>query len=141
MLDHRTPTARELVPALLVLLAAAPSQAVAQSGSAASFRVTPAATLKQALRSTAAAQARFRADNGRYATSFGELRLRLQPEVAVEVVAATATGWQARAMHRYQPGKSCVIFVGALDGVEPPRTDGDREMAGEDGVPLCDRMR
>jgi hypothetical protein len=34
-----------------------------------------------------------------------------------------------------------VIFVGRLDGNEAPRTDGDREMAGEEGVPLCDRMR
>ena len=28
-----------------------------------------------------------------------------------------------------------------LEGVEAPRTDGDREMAGEEGIPLCDRMR
>ena len=50
-------------------------------------------------------------------------------------------GWQGRAVHREQAGKSCVIFVGRIEGLEAPRTDGDREMAGEDGVPLCDRMR
>jgi hypothetical protein len=34
-----------------------------------------------------------------------------------------------------------VIFDGSVDGREAPRTEGDGEMAGEDGVPLCDRMR
>jgi hypothetical protein len=31
--------------------------------------------------------------------------------------------------------------VGSLEGAEAPRTAGDREMAGEAGIPLCDRMR
>jgi len=33
------------------------------------------------------------------------------------------------------------VFVGALGDAEAPRTDADREMAGEEGIPLCDRMR
>jgi hypothetical protein len=70
-----------------------------------------------------------------------QLKLRMAPDVELEVTAATATGWQARAMHREQEGKSCVIFAGRIEGREAPRTEGDREMAGEDGVPLCDRMR
>ena len=59
----------------------------------------------------------------------------------VDVLRATATGWQARATHQSQPGRSCVVYVGSLEGTEAPRTDGDREMAGEEGIPLCDRMR
>jgi hypothetical protein len=33
-----------------------------------------------------------------------------------------------------------VVFVGALATADLPKTDGDGEMAGEEGVPLCDRM-
>jgi hypothetical protein len=33
-----------------------------------------------------------------------------------------------------------VVFVGKLRAGEAPRTDGDGEMAGEERVPLCDRM-
>jgi hypothetical protein len=33
-----------------------------------------------------------------------------------------------------------VVFVGRLAATEFPRTDGDGEMAGEERVPLCDRM-
>lgn len=138
MFDHRPQVARELVSVILLLLA---TPAAAQSGSAVAFRATPAAVLKQALRSTAAAQARFRLERGRYAASIEQLDLRLEPGVGVEVLAAGAAGWHGRAVHRDQPGKSCVIFVGRVNGVDAPRTDGDREMAGEDGVPLCDRMR
>lgn len=138
MLDRRAPMARALVPVLLVLLAA-PS--AAQTPVSAASRATPAAVLKSALRSVAAAQAKYHAERGKYATSAEQLRVRLEPSVGVEVVAATAAGWHGRAVHRDQLGKSCVIFVGSIGGLEAPRTDGDREMAGEDGVPLCDRMR
>ncbi len=138
MLGRRPPLARAIVPVLLVLLAA-PS--AAQTRVSAASRATPAAVLKTALRTVAAAQARHHAERGKYATSVEQLRVRLEPGVGVEVVAATAAGWQGRAVHRDQLGKSCVIFVGRIAGVEAPRTDGDREMAGEEGVPLCDRMR
>ena len=61
--------------------------------------------------------------------------------VRVEILRAGRAGWQGKATHLSQPGRSCVVFVGSLDGAEAPRTDGDREMAGEEGIPLCDRMR
>ena len=137
MLDFRPRLVREL--GLMLLVLAGP--AGAQTRSALAVRTTPATVLTQALRSTVAAQARFHAERGRYAPSVEQLKLRLEPGVGVEVVSVGPTGWQGRAVHRDQPGKSCVIFVGSVAGVESPRTDGDREMAGEDGVPLCDRMR
>jgi hypothetical protein len=113
----------------------------AQSSAAAAWQATPASVLKGALRSVAAAQERFRAANGRYATSLDPLGVRPESGVRVDILGASARGWQARATHQAQPGRSCVVFVGSLESVEPPRTDGDHEMAGEEGIPLCDRMR
>jgi hypothetical protein len=68
------------------------------------------------------------------------LAVRTEPGVRLEILAASAAGWQAKAVHTSEPGRSCVVWVGTL-AAEAPRTDGDREMAGEEGVPLCDRMR
>lgn len=118
--------------------AAAQSTAQAQSVSA---RPSHAAQLKGALRTALAAQLRYRASRGTFAQSADLLRLPPAPGVHVEILAAGSSGWQARARHMELPGRSCVIFVGRLDGNEAPRTDGDREMAGEAGIPLCDRMR
>jgi hypothetical protein len=126
--------------ALLVSSEPAAAQAQAQAQTIAS-RPSHAAQLKSALRSVAAAQGRHHAVKSTYATSVAVLRLPPAPGVRVEILAAGRAGWQARAQHQDQPGRSCVIFVGRLDGNEAPRTEGDREMAGEEGVPLCDRMR
>ena len=124
--------------ALALLLSSTPATAQTQ---ALATRPSHAAQLKSALRSVVAAQARHHAAKSAYATSADLLRLPPAPGVRVEIVAAGRSGWQARARHQEQPGRSCVIFVGRLDGNGAPRTDGDREMAGEEGVPLCDRMR
>jgi hypothetical protein len=138
MSGPRRATACALVPVLFFLLASA---GAAQTRVATAAKPSAATTLKNALRSVAAAQKDYRARRGQYAESVQQLGLRLEPEVAVEITAAGPTGWQARAAHREQEGKSCVIFGGSVAGREAPRTEGDREMAGEDGVPLCDRMR
>jgi hypothetical protein len=113
----------------------------AQSAAAAAWQATPASVLKSALRSVAAAQVRYRAQKGMYAGSVQELGLRPESGVRVDILRASAGGWEGKATHLSQPGRSCVVFVGALDGAEAPRTDADREMAGEEGIPLCDRMR
>jgi hypothetical protein len=129
-----------IAPALLVLLLAS-SPAAAQTSSAAAWRATPASLLKSTLRGVAAAQSRHQSRGGSYAASLAPLGVALEPGVGVDILAAGPGGWQARATHRDQPGRSCVIFVGRVEGIESPRTDEDREMAGEAGVPLCDRMR
>ena len=138
---HARPVASAalVAPVLILLCAAAPASA--QTSTTAAWRATPASLLKTTLRGVAAAQTRYQASHGTYAAAPVPLGLALEPGVRVDILAAGATGWQGRATHRDQPGRSCVIFVGRLEGVEAPRTDGDREMAGEDGVPLCDRMR
>ncbi|MGH7581077.1 MAG: hypothetical protein ACREM9_12935 [Gemmatimonadales bacterium] len=121
-------------------LAGTSATAAAQAKTVAS-RPSHASQLKSALRSVAAAQSKYHAVKNSYASSVELLRFPPAPGVTIEILAAGRTGWQGRALHGEQPGRSCVIFVGRLDGVEAPRTDGDRDMAGEEGVPLCDRMR
>ena len=136
-----TSASRWYPPALLFVLALLPAPARAQTSSAAAWSASPAAQLKNALRALAAAQSHYRETRGGYAASVAPLRLPPEAGVRLEVIAASAGGWQGRAVHQSRPGRSCVIFVGRVEGVESPRTDGDGEMAGEDGVPLCDRMR
>jgi hypothetical protein len=113
----------------------------AQRAAPAAWQATPASVLKSALRATAAAQARYRDARGTFAPMAEPLGLRLESGVRVEILQAGPRGWQGKATHASQPGRSCVVFVGSPDGVEAPRTDGDHEMAGEEGIPLCDRMR
>jgi hypothetical protein len=134
---------RSLAPgSLLVLVSlslAAPLQG--QTTSAAAWQATPASMLKNTLRGVAAAQARYYVANRTYAASAERLDLKPEPGVRIEILGSRGNGWQAKATYQGQPGQSCVIFAGSLEGAEAPRTDGDHEMAGEEGVPLCDRMR
>jgi hypothetical protein len=126
--------------AAMLVLAGSTSTAGAQAQAVAS-RPSHAAQLKSALRSVAAAQTRYHAAKQSYAPSVELLRLPATPGMKIEILAAGRSGWQGRARHQEQPSRSCVIFVGRVEGSEAPRTDEDREMAGEEGVPLCDRMR
>jgi hypothetical protein len=130
-----------LLASLALLGSSAPAAAQAVASKAAASRPSHAAQLKSALRAVAAAQARHHSARTTYAASADLPGVPPAPGVRVEILAAGRSGWQARARHQEQPGRSCVIFVGRLEGAEAPRTDGDREMAGEEGVPLCDRMR
>ena len=129
------------IGSLLALTLGGAGSLSAQASATAGWQASPAATLKGALRSVSAAQERYFAANRRYAASVDRLGVRPESGVRVDILGASATGWQARATHQSQPGRSCVVFVGSLGSVEAPRTDGDREMAGEEGIPLCDRMR
>ena len=133
------------VPHVLVLCAALTlgrSVALgAQSAAPAAWQATPASVLKGTLRAMVAAQARYHGAKGSYALAPDLLGLRLESGVRVEILRAGSDGWQGKATHASRRGLSCVVFVGSLDGADAPRTDGDREMAGEAGVPLCDRMR
>jgi hypothetical protein len=124
-----------------VVMLGAAGPVCAQSSAGASWQATPASVLKSALRLITAAQERYYAGHGTYAVSVDRLGYRPEAGIRVEILAAGARGWHGKATHDSQPGRSCVVFVGSLTGAEPPRTDGDREMAGEEGVPLCDRMR
>ena len=113
--------------------------APAQSSSA-TWQSTPASILKSALRNVVAAQDKYRATHPGFASSLEALRVSPETEVKVQILGVTPSGWRAKATHKARPGRSCVVFVGKLRATEFPRTDGDGEMAGEERVPLCDRM-
>jgi hypothetical protein len=130
------------IPALALLLGlslGAPHAARAQNGSS-SWQSTPASILKNALRNVVAGQDRYRATHPVFATSVEMLQVQAGPDVRLQILGAGSNGWRGKATHRTRPGRSCVIFVGQVNGTELPKTDGDGEMPGEERVPLCDRM-
>ncbi len=124
---------------VLGLSLGAATGAPAQSASSA-WQSTPASILKSALRNLVAAQDKYRASHPKYASSVEVLRLNPGSDVKVQILAVTERGWRAKAIHRARPGRSCVVFVGRLHVSDAPRTDADGNMAGEERVPLCDRM-
>jgi len=133
--------ARQLAAHALMLglgLGAA-STAPAQATGAA-WQATPASILKSSLRGVVSAQDKYRATHPGYASTLEALQLSPSADVKIQILGATAGGWRAKATHRARPGRSCVVFVGVFAASELPKTDGDGEMAGEERVPLCDRM-
>jgi hypothetical protein len=129
-------TAHALV---LGLSLGAPVAALAQTGAAA-WQSTPASILKSTLRNVVAAQDNYRATHPIFARTMEALQLNPGADVKIQIMNVTPNGWRAKATHRARPGRSCVVFVGPLSGADLPRTDGDGDMAGEERVPLCDRM-
>jgi hypothetical protein len=107
---------------------------------AVSWQSTPASILKHTLRNVVAAQDKYRASHPVYAGTLEALQLSPGADVKIQILGVTSSGWRAKATHRARPGRSCVVFVGPMSGAELPRTDADGEMAGEERVPLCDRM-
>jgi hypothetical protein len=124
---------------VLVLSLGAPVGAVAQAGGG-SWQSTPASILKHSLRNVVAAQDQYRVSHPIFAGTVEALQLNPGADVKIQIHGVTPNGWRAKATHRARPGRSCVVFVGPLSGAELPKTDGDGEMAGEERVPLCDRM-
>lgn len=129
-------TAHALV---LGLSLGAPVAALAQAGAAA-WQSTPASILKTSLRNVVAAQDKYRVSHPTFAGTIEALQLNPGADVKIQIMNVTPNGWRAKATHRARPGRSCVVFVGPLSGADLPRTDGDGDMAGEERVPLCDRM-
>ena len=131
--------ARYMTTLVLGLSLGAPMAAVAQNATA-SWQSTPASVLKNSLRNVVAAQDKYRTSHPVFASTVEALQVDPGPDVKVQIVGVTPNGWRAKATHRARPGRSCVVFVGTLAASELPKTDGDGEMAGEERVPLCDRM-
>ena len=131
--------ARYMTTLVLGLSLGAPVGAVAQNATA-SWQSTPASVLKNSLRNVVAAQDQYRTSHPVFASTIEALQVNPGPDVKIQIVGVTPSGWRAKATHRARPGRSCVVFVGTLAASELPKTDGDGEMAGEERVPLCDRM-
>jgi hypothetical protein len=113
---------------------------IAAQNASASWQSTPASILKSSLRNVVAAQDHYRASHPSFASSLEVLQVNPGADVRIQIMGVTRNGWRAKATHRARPGRSCVVFVGLLSGLELPKTDGDGEVAGEERVPLCDRM-
>jgi hypothetical protein len=128
------------IPALVLVASLGAAGAAPAQDVNTAWQSTPASVLKSVLRNVVAAQDKFRASNPGFAGSVEALRLSPESDVKVQILGATQNGWRAKATHRARPGRSCVIFVGQLTASQAPRTDADGEMAGEERVPLCDRM-
>ena len=133
--------ARQITAYALVLglSLGAPVTARAQAGNSA-WQSTPASVLKTSLRNVVAAQDQYRATHPIFASTLEALQLNPGADVKIQILNVTSSGFRANATHKTRPGRSCVVFVGPLSGAELPKTDGDGEMAGEERVPLCDRM-
>lgn len=116
-----------------------PVTAAAQNASS-SWQSTPASILKSTLRNIVAAQDRYRASHPSFASSLEALQVKPGADVKIQLLGVSANGWRAKASHRTRPGRNCVVFVGPLGISELPKTEADGEMAGEERVPLCDRM-
>jgi hypothetical protein len=127
------------IPALVLALTLGFVQAAPAQSVNAAWQSTPASILKTTLRNVVQAQDKYRASHPAFAKSIEALRVSAAQEVKVQILGVTAHGWRAKATHKARPGRSCVIFVGKLAG-EAPKTEADGEMAGEERVPLCDRM-
>ena len=130
--------ARHIYGLVLALSLGTANAAPGQSSSA-TWQSTPASILKSTLRSVVAAQDKYRATHPGFASSVEALRVSPGADVKVQILGVTPSGWRAKATHKARPGRSCVVFVGKLRATEFPRTEGG-EMAGEERVPLCDRM-
>ena len=125
---------------LVLALSLGVAPAVPAQSSNAAWQATPASVLKSTLRDVVAAQDKYRATHPGFASSVEALRVSPGSDVKVQILGVTSSAWRAKATHKARPGRSCVVFVGKLRATEFPRTDGDGEMAGEERVPLCDRM-
>jgi hypothetical protein len=128
------------IAALVMLLSLGAAQVAPAQSTNSAWQSTPASVLKSVLRNVVQAQDQYRASSRGYARSVEALRLTTGDDVKIVIHGVTAEGWRAKATHRARPGRSCVVFVGQLAGVDAPKTEADGEMAGEERVPLCDRM-
>jgi hypothetical protein len=107
----------------------------------------PEAQLKSHLRNLVTAQEGFWADHGTYTTDVAQLNLFQRKRsstdsVWVQVLFAGGRSWSGRALYLgKQPGKSCVIYVGAQsDFPSPPVSERDSVRATEEGSPVCDKF-
>ncbi len=103
---------------------------------AAQIAVAQIAVMKGDLRAVVSANEVYHARHATYAKSVDGLPgFHPHPGVSITFVSATDQGWAAKATGAALPGKSCVIFIGA---VTPPKTDG-QGLTGPEAVAMCDR--
>ena len=114
-----------------------PSPASADTGSALDV-LDPRVVMKVDLRNLAHSQETYFKMQGVYARRPQTMALRYlwHRDVQVNILAADGESWVAKATHARFPGKSCVIWFGAVS--ELPRTDAQQRVERRAGVPVCD---
>ena len=118
--------------------ARAPAPAASDTGNALAA-VDPAVAMKVDLRNLVQSQRTYFAMQGIYARRTEPLALQYlwHPGVRVKILSGDAQSWTAKATHSRFPGRSCVIWVGAVS--DRPVTDRQGLRADAPGVPVCDR--
>jgi hypothetical protein len=100
--------------------------------------VNPFVQMRVDLRNLVRSQDAYHATQGTYARRMEPLALQYlwQRGVSVAILSADPHSWAARASHVAQPGKSCVIWFGAVRA--RPVTDAQQRAPERSGVPVCD---
>jgi hypothetical protein len=112
--------------------------ALAEAGSALDV-LDPPVLMKVDLRNLAHSQETYFAMQGVYARRTEPLALQYlwHRDVRVKILAADDQSWAAKATHARFPGKSCVIWFGAVG--QRPSTDAQQLQENRPGVPVCDQ--
>jgi hypothetical protein len=116
---------------------AKPKPTLGEAGSALDL-LDPRVLMKVDLRNLAHSQETYFAMQGTYARRTEPLALQYlwHRDVRVKILAADDQSWAAKATHARFPGKSCVIWFGAV--AQRPATDAQRRRENRSGVPVCD---
>ena len=116
---------------------AKPKPTLGDAGSALDL-LDPRVLMKVDLRNLAHSQETYFAMQGTYARRTEPMALQYlwHRDVRVKILAADAQSWAAKATHARFPGKSCVIWFGAV--AQRPATDAQQRQENRAGVPVCD---
>jgi hypothetical protein len=114
-----------------------PKPTPADTGSALDL-LDPRVVMKVDLRNLAHSQETYFAMQGSYARRTEPMALQYlwHRDVRVKILTADGQSWAAKATHARSPGKSCVIWFGAV--AQRPSTDAQRRQENRPGTPVCD---
>jgi hypothetical protein len=117
--------------------APAPVTRVADTASALEA-VSPYIQMRVDLRNLVRSQDAYLATQGLYSRRFEPFALQYfwHRGVTIRILSADAESWAAKATHRTQPGKSCVVWFGPVPW--RPTTVAQRRTPERSAVPVCD---
>jgi hypothetical protein len=101
-----------------------PTASSADAASPAGTEDGALAAMKSDLRNLVTAEESYFADHRTYAINVRDLDFAVSKGVTITLVAATSTGWSARAQH-VATSKSCGIFVGSAQPPAPSQAEGE----------------
>jgi hypothetical protein len=100
--------------------------------------VSPFIQMRVDLRNLVRSQDAYLATQGLYSRRFEPFALQYfwHRGVTIRILSADAESWAAKATHRSQPGKSCVVWFGPVPW--RPSTSAQRRTPERSAVPVCD---